>query len=107
LPGLLAVGAILFCGLAVVFSFGEKLVPPAKARDYLVEEAQNQHRYADTVLLPKFTSLYNDWVFRHPQDPPGREGEHWKRVDAGDIKRWQEVRKAFRELDSTLSRAGY
>lgn len=65
------------------------------------------HKYADSVLLPRFTANFNDWLNRHPWDVPGHEGEHCRALNAGDVARWGEVRKAFRELDAAYKRAGY
>jgi cation transport regulator ChaB len=65
------------------------------------------HAWADTVLAPRFTAAINEWAWRHPQDAEGRQGEHWRKLDAGDVKRWAAVRKAFRELDDEFRKAGY
>jgi hypothetical protein len=70
-------------------------------------EAIEAHRYADGVLVPRFAAAFNDWAHRHPVDSPGHEGEHYRRVDARDVARWQEVRQGFRALDEALRRAGY
>jgi hypothetical protein len=65
------------------------------------------HRYADSVLYPHFVAVANEWSRQHPQDAPGREGEHARRLDAGDIKRWGAVRAAWKDLDGAYRRAGY
>jgi hypothetical protein len=65
------------------------------------------HRYADGVLGPRFHAAFNEWSYRHPRDPEGREWEHCRRLDAGDVERWRRARDAFRDLDAALRRAGY
>jgi hypothetical protein len=70
-------------------------------------DAVEAHKYADGVLMPRFTAAVNDYAYQHPQDKPGREWEHCARLDAGDMKRWRLVREAFKELDQAMKRAGY
>ena len=65
------------------------------------------HKYADALLVPRFVAAFNDWTLLHPTDPPGHEWAHCKRLDRGDVARWQQVREAYRNLDRALKRAGY
>lgn len=70
-------------------------------------DATEAHKYADGVLLQRFTAAVNDWRYQHPQDRPGKDWEHCGNLDAGDVRRFQTVREAFRELDQAMKRAGY
>jgi hypothetical protein len=79
----------------------------SRAAGALPREAAEAHAYADRVLTPRFTAAFNDWAAQHPVDLPGREGEHCRKLDAGDVKRWELVRASFRELDAAWRRAGY
>lgn len=65
------------------------------------------HAYADGILVPLFIGSTNQWIVRHPTDPVGKEYAHCKRLDAGDVKRWKQVRLAFKNLDRALKQAGY
>jgi len=65
------------------------------------------HRYADSVLFPRFVATMNDWSYQHPKDRPGHDGEHCANLDGGDVARWKLVRETFRELDKAYKRAGY
>lgn len=71
------------------------------------DEAKQAHLYAERVLVPKFISVMNDWTSQHPQDAPGKEGEHANRLSRGDHARWQAVKKTWRDLDEAMKRAGY
>lgn len=73
----------------------------------LPHDAAEAHQYADGVLAPRFHAAFNDWAWQHPRDREGRAGEHCRKLDAGDLKRWKEVRQTFRELDQAMKRAGY
>jgi hypothetical protein len=66
------------------------------------QDAIESHRYADSVLGPRFHAAYNDWAYQHPAKP-----DHARGLDAGDVKRWRLARNAFKELDSAYKRAGY
>ena len=83
------------------------LVLVTVARTKIPEEAVEAHKYADTVLMPRFVAEWNDWIQRHPKDRPGHPWEHCERLDAGDVERWGKVRQAFRDLDRAYKRAGY
>lgn len=65
------------------------------------------HAYCDAVVEKRFSAAYNEWRFRHPTDKVEGTWDHTLGADAGDMKRWQEVRKAFRELESKMREAGY
>lgn len=84
--------------LVVITAIASILILSAAANTDPVES----HRYADSVLGPRFHAAYNDWAYQHPT-----KQEHARGLDAGDVKRWAIVRKTFKELDEAYKRAGY
>ena len=68
------------------------------------EDVAEQHRYADTVLVPRFAAAWSEWAIKHPQD---KGGSHYQTVDAGDVRRGHVMREAFHELDERLKQIGY
>lgn len=70
-------------------------------------EQTDAHKYADGVLLPRFSAAMNDWAWQHPQDAQGQPGSHVHTISVGDVKRLQVVRQAFKEWDDAMKRAGY
>ena len=89
--------------------------PPLKRRELLTSAIASapmaaatphdpieSHRYADSVLLPRFTAAFNAWTYEHPSD-----AEHARKFDRKDQMRWQAVVKAWKELHEAMERAGY
>lgn len=70
------------------------------ARHYAADV--DTHRRFDGVLYPEFQARMNDWVIGHPLNPG-----HEQTVNAGDVKRWQAARAAWRELDDAAKALGY
>ena len=70
-------------------------------------ESSESHAYADAVLEPRLSAAYNDWRYQHPKDKKPAAWDHVHTLDAGDLKRYQLVRQAWRELDEAMKRAGY
>lgn len=87
-------GLALFTALVAVLVLGEIPRDPIEA-----------HRYADGVLLPRFTAAVNDFVYLHPKDPPEKPWAHCETFDAADAARWRLVRETFRNLDKAYRRA--
>lgn len=71
------------------------------------QDAVEAHRYADSVLHPAFTAAFNAFTYEHPKDPEGRQGEHCRKIDAGDAKRWEQVEASFEKLKKAMRQAGY
>lgn len=71
------------------------------------QQAIDAHLYSDQVLYPAFVSAANEWSLQHPQDAPDHPGEHAHKLNRGDVERWQRLRKAWKELDDSMKRAGY
>lgn len=69
--------------------------------------SSESHAYADAVLEPRLSAAYNDWRYQHPHDKRPGTWDHAFALDAGDVKRYQVVRAAWRELDEAMKRAGY
>ena len=73
----------------------------------LPTEATEAHKYADGVLLHRFTAAVNDWQYQHPQDKSAGTWDHVHTLNRGDAERWKTVRQSFRELDEAMKRAGF
>lgn len=65
------------------------------------------HLYADKVLRHQFVSAFNQWALEHPQDAPGKPDEHAHKLNRGDAERFRAARKAWKEFDDAMKRAGY
>jgi hypothetical protein len=88
----------------VLFELG--MMGRVLARDRDTAPAE-QHRYIDTVLVPRFYAAWSDWALQHPQDKDGKQGSHYFTIDAGDVRRGHAMRAAMKELYDRLSEIGY
>ena len=61
------------------------------------------HDHAEHVFWPAYVAKANDWLFNHPISDP----HHLQMLDAKDLKRYQEMRKAWHDFDEEMKRAGY
>jgi len=74
---------------------------------YAARPDAQAHQLADGVLAPRFQAAFNAWAIEHPRDREGHAWEHTEKLDAGDWKRWREVRESFKRLDEAMKQAGY
>jgi hypothetical protein len=87
----------------ILIEFG--LVGRALARDS--NAPAEQHRYIDTVLVPRFYAAWSEWAIQHPQDKDGKRGSHYFAIDAGDVRRGHVMRESMKELYDRLREIGY
>lgn len=66
------------------------------------DSPEQWHQQADTVLYPRFTAAMNEWSSRHGP----LTDSHFRKLDAGDLKRLNAARAAWREFDDAMKRAG-
>ena len=98
-------GLIFDCVLgSVLLLFALGILGQAFARD--ANAPAEQHRYIDSVLVPRFYAAWSDWAIQHPQDK-GKQGSHYFTVDAGDVRRGHVMREAMKELYDRLREIGY
>jgi hypothetical protein len=71
------------------------------------DDAIAAHLQADTVAVPKFVYLFNDFLNQHPRDANPETHDHVRKTNAKDVERWQDARAAWKELDDAYKRAGY
>ena len=89
-------------GLAIALGILATIIVLLADRTRIPHSPAAAHEHADRILMPKFVVAFNEWALSHPGD-----GEHFERIDAGDVARWREVTEAFRELSRAYKAAGY
>lgn len=73
----------------------------------LPRDPDEAHKYADGVLLLRFSAALNEFAYKHPRDKKEGTYDHVQQLDIPDHKRWSEARRAWREYEECMKKAGY